>query len=98
MEATHINTYKSDAKPLTQDLYKLSSPVEYEYAEEAGYTDYVVASRSCVPIIDEWEVYIFPSDKDGNILDYSELYGEKGWHKTSDVMNRYMKVMEKYDA
>ena len=97
MEATHINTYKSDEKPLTQDLYKLSSPVEYGNENECN-TDYVVASRSCVPVIDEWEVYLFPSDKNGNILDYSELYGEKGWHKTSDVMNRYMKVMEKYDA
>jgi len=98
MEATFINTYKSDAKPLTQDLYKLSGPVEYEYTEQTSYTEHVVASRSCIPITNEWEVYIFPSDKDGNILDYSELYGEKGWHKTSDVMDRYMRHMEKYDA
>ncbi|HIG59144.1 MAG TPA: hypothetical protein EYQ21_07120 [Flavobacteriales bacterium] len=98
MEATLIKTYKSDEKSLTQDLYSMSNPVEYEVSEQAKETDYVIASRSCIPITNEWEVYLFPSDEDGNILDYSELYGEKGWHKTSDIMDRYMRHMEKHDA
>ena len=97
MEAIFINTYKSDAKPLTQDLYKLSNSVEYGHKNECN-TDYVVASRSCVPVIDEWEIMVFPSDESGKILDWTELWCEKGWHRTSDVMNRYVKKMEKYSA
>jgi hypothetical protein len=86
-KATLINSYKSDTKPLTHNLYKLPSPIEYL---SGSYTEYVIVSRSYVESKKGWEVLIFPSNSSGEHLGWIELYEESGWHRSDDILNRYM--------
>lgn len=55
-------------------LFKLSKPVTYGYEDEAGKTSYVVVSSTFVPFTGP-ETYIFPADKDGEVLSWGELDG-----------------------
>jgi len=56
-------------------LYELSEPVEYGWTEK-GETKFVAVSAiSFAPDTGLPETYIFPCDKDGNVLDWLELEG-----------------------
>lgn len=57
---------KGDAK-----LFELSSPVEYDEAEE---TKFVVVS-AVIAMYSGAETYIFPANEEGEILDWGELDG-----------------------
>jgi hypothetical protein len=63
-----------------QRLYYLDPPVtfiDYNYdtnEESDNYTNYVVVSAATVPFSGP-ETYIFPSNKEGEIKDFNELYG-----------------------
>jgi hypothetical protein len=57
-------------------LVKLSASVAYGYEEEQSETNYVVISA--LPRAFDTgraETYIFPADKDGNVLSWGELPG-----------------------
>ncbi len=85
--ATLIDSYKSETKPLTHNLYRMPSLIEYS---SGAYTEYVIVSRSYVESKKEWEVLIFPSNSSGEPIDWVELYSEVGWHRSNDILNRYM--------
>ena len=59
-------------------LYKLSTPMVYEgYMEDSTEEfDYVVVSQSQVPFSGP-ETYIFGADKNGKVLNWSELDGSR---------------------
>ena len=92
MNATFINKYESDNKPLTQDLYKMSYDYDCDFIEykKEQINSYLVASRGYNNADDKWEVLLFESDKNGKIISWIEVYGEHGWHDTKDVVARYL--------
>lgn len=61
-------------------FYKLSEPIEwseYDFEKEESIshkTSFVVVSAT-IAMFTGAETYIFPADKDGNIVDYGELEG-----------------------
>ena len=76
MKATMIR--KLDGFTGDAALYELSEPVGYdmdwdtdEYKEQ---TTYVIVSATIAPFTGA-ETYVFPADKDGEILGWSELAG-----------------------
>jgi len=71
-EAKFIKNVNPEANG-KQKLYKLSVPIEYE---EKQTTNYIVVSAANV-MFSGIETYIFPSDKNGDILDWTELDGSK---------------------
>ena len=56
-------------------LWQLSEPVNAGWGEEGKTTEYVVTSASNMVFLDEPETYIFPSDSDGEITEWSEMDG-----------------------
>ena len=52
-------------------LYKLSEPVTFD---DDHTTDYIVVSASVVPFSGP-ETYIFPANKNGNVIHWCELDG-----------------------
>ena len=60
-----MNNFKGDAR-----LYKLSKPIHFDDEK----TNYVIVSGANA-MFSGPETYIFPSDKDGKILDWGELPG-----------------------
>ena len=62
----------------TAHLYKLSEPVTFDYDWNTGMdtknTNYVVVSEANIPYSGS-ETYIFPADKDGEVLSWLELKG-----------------------
>lgn len=76
MKAKRIKFVNEDF-PAEQVLWELDTPVKFndgseEEAEKE--TNFVVTSAVNAPFSGP-ETYIFPTDKDGNILDWLELHG-----------------------
>ena len=63
----NIKGWRGDAR-----LYELSEPVEY--GEGNKKTKFVVVSAAYV-MFSGSETYIFPADKNGNVMDWGELEG-----------------------
>lgn len=79
--ATFVKVVRSVDTPerfLSQHLYKLSDPVQFDADDEIIQTDYVVVSASHI-VFDgrdiTRETYIFPADEQGNVVDWTELRG-----------------------
>ena len=61
-------------------LYKVTPPTKYDELEEGETTDFVVVSATFAAFSGS-ETYIFPSDSEGNVLDWGELPGSfRGEH------------------
>ena len=62
----------------TVHLYELSDPVAFDYPYSNRifciHTNYVVVSEANIPYSGP-ETYIFPADKDGEVLSWTELKG-----------------------
>lgn len=62
-----------------QKLYKINEPIQYEYMGEHDFetrtTNYVLICGVHVADNVAPQTYIFPSDKDGKIVDLTELPG-----------------------
>lgn len=76
---------------LNQALYKLSSPVGYDYDwDKEKYnkkTNYVVVS-TVIAMYSGLETYIFPANSKGEVLDWGELDGSaKGTDSHEDVLH-----------
>lgn len=73
-----IKRVKTRKTGITQNLYKMSP---YYQGNE-----YVVLSQSNV-MFSGWETYIFPSDQEGNILDWGEMEGSsRGLYNDSEIL------------
>ena len=61
-----------------QRLYELSKPIGYDYdydkEKDTQLTNFILVSGTYAMFSGE-ETYIFPADKDGNVLDWGELDG-----------------------
>lgn len=71
-------------------LYKLSTPIAQtrytEVGEEEIFHEYVVVSKANVPFSGP-ETYIFPADKFGEVVNWSELDGSmRGSYSHEDVL------------
>ena len=66
-----LKGWRGDAR-----LYKLSEPMEYGMIGKDGdyKTEWVIVSAVIVPFSGA-ETYIFPSDEDGNAINYLEING-----------------------
>ena len=68
-----LDNFRGEAK-----LYHLSEPMDYGWDHDKekpeGKTEYVVASGANV-IFSGPETYIFPANKDGEVIDWGELDG-----------------------
>ena len=59
-------------------LYKVDPPVEYLISEEnSALTPYIIASSPSLPM-QEPRIYLFPSDENGKLIDWTELMSWKG--------------------
>ncbi len=52
--------------------------------------DYVLFSRVKLPFMG-WEVMIFPANRAGEVIDWSELYVSRDWETPATAMTRYNK-------
>ena len=55
------------------ELHKVSPPIAYGWEEPEGEAEYVLFSAVSNAYANE--TFIFPADKDGNILNWHELHG-----------------------
>jgi hypothetical protein len=80
-KSTKTATFIKKLKDFTGEacLYKLSEPIEYDEPWDdkgppAKKTNYVVVSATITPFSGP-ETYIFPANKEGEIVDWGELEG-----------------------
>jgi len=84
--ATHVRDLTRPSTEVSlvsrQGLYRLSEPVPYghDYGEDyetdqpEGHTEYVMISAATV-MFSGPETFIFPTDKEGNVIDWGEMEG-----------------------
>lgn len=79
----------------TAHLYKVDPPVEYLESEEtSNLTPYVCASAGMVPLMGP-QVFIFPANGKGELLDWGEIGGRKGTLDIEKVMNEWAGIADK---
>ncbi len=70
-------------------LYKIDPPVEYLLNQESSaLTSFVVASAPKLPLRDP-QIYLFPADESGKLLDWTELMDWKGTGDIDAVMREW---------
>lgn len=52
--------------------------------------EWFVVSRAIAFDHGDWETMIFKADKNGNVLDWLELYAHRGFESTECSVNSYM--------
>lgn len=85
MTATDLGQVNPNARG-DQRLYRVDPPMSYD---DNKTTEYVVVSAVDVFDVGEPETYIFPSDKDGTIVDWLELDGSYKGSKDHEQALRY---------
>lgn len=79
----------------TAHLYEVDPPVEYLESEEtSSLTHYVCASATMVPLLGP-QVFIFPADENGELLDWGEIGGRKGTLDIEKVMAEWAGIVDK---
>ncbi|MCX7914458.1 MAG: hypothetical protein N2511_07725 [Thermodesulfovibrionales bacterium] len=70
-------------------LYRVDPPVEYFVdGETIKLTPYVCASATSVPLLGP-QVFIFPANENGELLDWGEIGGRKGTLDIDKVMREW---------
>lgn len=78
----------------TAYLYKVDPPVEYLETEESSkLTSYVCASATNVPLMGP-QVFVFPANENGELLDWGEIGGRKGTLNIEQVMKEWAGIAE----
>ncbi len=79
----------------TAHLYQVEPPVEYiESEENSKLTPYVCASATMLPLGGP-QVFIFPADENGELLDVGEIGGRKGTLDIEQVMREWAGIADK---
>tara|TARA_R100000234_G_scaffold30832_2_gene18115 strand:- start:1642 stop:1986 length:345 start_codon:yes stop_codon:yes gene_type:complete len=97
IEATLVKT-KVETQEKTQRLFKMSSPVYYEDWDfdtddvSEMSTDFILVSRVVARDHGDWETLIFPADEDGEVLDWMELWGVRGWEHIGTTLNNFLEA------
>ena len=83
-KATVVQVYSAaDLKRAGQAvLVKLDEPVEYGYDDENTTNYLYVSAATIAPVVGVYdypidEVYLFPADRNGDVLDWMELHGSR---------------------
>lgn len=71
----------------TQQLYRLSSPVD-------GIEFFVVSKKI---FHSQWETMIFQADESGQVTDWSEQWNVRGEQKIEDTVDAYLKDLNDED-
>lgn len=75
-------------------LYRVDPPAEYlESEEQSRLTPYIVASATLVPMHGP-QVFIFPADEKGDLLEWGEIGGRKGTLDIDLVMREWTETTE----
>jgi len=98
-EATLVKTM-TETKDKTQRLFKLSSSLcfdRWDFGDDASettvtpkMTEFILVSRVIAMDHGDWETLIFPADEEGEVLDWGELWGVRGWEHIGTTLNNFL--------
>ena len=97
IEATLVTT-KVESKEKTQRLFKLSSPVSlnnWDFDEEddlPSTTQFILVSRIIAFDHGGWETLIFPADKNGEVINWQQLWEVRGWEHIGTTLDNFLEV------
>ena len=97
IEATLVKT-TTETKEKTQRLFNINTPVSFnewdldDDTDSLKTTDFILVSRVIAADHMDWETMIFPADKDGEVLDWSELWSVRGWEHIGTTLDNYLEA------
>ena len=93
IEAVLLKTIE-ETKTRTARLYRLIGDtlavLDHETLEVSNETRYFIASRVHASDHGNWETLLFPADKDGNILNFLEVWGIRGWEPIYKTVQEFI--------
>ena len=102
IEATFIKPIE-ESQSKTQRLFKMSSPVSFtidwdeDDNEVKETTEFVLVSRIFAFDHEDWETMIFPSDKDGNVNNWGDLWAIRGWEHIQTTVDSFVEALNEQE-